>query len=396
MSRSLDLFAKLTGFLTTPHTLLMKSSEMDNAFVKNAIDAAAKIFLIGLLLYLSYKVIQPFVMPVVWAAIIAVAFNPMITKLAEMLGGRRKTAAISFSLVAVAALVVPVVMMATSSFEIVQEVASDLKNNEANFIKKAPDKVAEIPMVGQKISDIWNLAAHDLKAAIVATAPLAQDVATAPLAQDAATKLVASISSGLGSVLQFVISFIIAGVLLINPSKSYAATSKIARSFDAKRGEEFTKLTIATIHGVMTGVIGVALIQAVLGTLGMVVMGIPAAGVWGVLILICAIAQLPPILILGPIAVYGFVAYDTTPAIIFLVWSFLVSASDGVLKPVLMARGVDTPMLVILLGAIGGMMMSGIIGLFVGAVVLSITYAIFMAWVNEKNEEAQSDEELGR
>ena len=361
----------------------MKTSESDNLFVKNAIDVAAKLFLIGILLVLSFNIIKPFVLPVIWAIIIAVAFNPMINKLTKMLGGRRKTASIGFSLVAVAVLVVPVIMLASSSLEVVQEVAGDLKNNEANFIKEAPDKVAEIPVIGKKVSDIWDMAAHDLKGAIVATAPLAQD---------AATKLVASIGSGLGGLVQFVISFIIAGVLLINPSKGYAVTSKVIRSFDPVRGEEFAKLTVATIRGVMSGVIGVAVIQAVLGTLGMVVMGIPGAGVWGVLILICAIVQLPPIIILGPIAAYGFAQYDTTPAVIFLIWALLVSASDGVLKPVLMARGVDTPMLVILLGAIGGMMMSGIIGLFLGAVILSITYAVFMSWVNEKSADPELED----
>ncbi|MFC4993330.1 AI-2E family transporter [Rubritalea tangerina] len=367
----------------------MNASDSDKNFIKNSIDVAAKIFLIGLLLVLSYNIIKPFVLPVVWAIIIAVAFGPFIDKVTKWLGGRRKMACVGFSLVAVAVLVVPVWLLASSSLEVVQYVAEDLKDNKVDFIQEAPEKVEEIPVVGKKVSEIWNMAATDLKGAIVATAPLAQD---------AATKLVASIGSGLGGIVQFVISFIIAGVLMINPAKGFAITSKVARSFDANRGEEFTKLTVATIRGVMTGVIGVAVIQAVLGTIGMVVMGIPAAGVWGVLILICAIVQLPPIIILGPIAAYGFAAYDTTPAIIFLIWAFLVSASDGVLKPVLMARGVDTPMLVILLGAIGGMMMSGIVGLFVGAVVLSITYAIFMAWVNEKAgdtpEQASGDEEL--
>jgi predicted PurR-regulated permease PerM len=376
MSEIVYLLVNSHYFHKPDKRLQMTTSEPDNIFVRNSIDVAAKLFLIGLLLVLSFNIIEPFVLPVIWAIIIAVAFNPMINKLTKMLGGRRKTACIGFSLVAVAVLVVPVVMLASSSLDVVQEVAGDLKNGEVNFIKEAPDKVAEIPVIGKKVSDIWDMASHDLKGAIVATAPLAQD---------AATKLLGSIVSGLGGLVQFVISFIIAGVLLINPSKGYAVTSKVIRSFDAVRGEEFTKLTVATIRGVMTGVIGVAVIQAVLGTLGMVVMGIPAAGLWGVLILICAIVQLPPIIILGPIAAYGFAQYDTTPAVIFLIWAILVSASDGVLKPVLMARGVDTPMLVILLGAIGGMMMAGIIGLFLGAVVLSITYAIFMAWVDEKS-----------
>lgn len=355
----------------------MNSTPTDNAFVKNAIDAAAKIFLIGLILMFSYNIIQPFVMPVLWAIIIAVAFSPMIDKVAKLIGGRRKTACIGFSIVAVAVLVVPVIMLAGSSIDVVKDVASDLKNNEANFIQEAPDKVAAIPVVGQKVSDIWDMAAHDLKGAIKATAPLAEQ---------AATKLLSTVGGGLAGILQFVISFIIAGVFLISPEKGFNATRKIANSFAGSRGEEYTKLTIATIRGVMTGVIGVALIQTVLATIGMIVMDVPAVGVWAVVLLICGIVQLPQLLILAPIAAFTFTTHGTTPAIIFSVYCVIVGMSDGVLKPILMSRGLDTPMLVILLGAIGGMMLSGIVGLFVGAVVLSITYTVFIAWVNEKDE----------
>ncbi len=174
---------------------------------------------------------------------------------------------------------------------------------------------------------------------------------------------------------------------MLNPAKGFAAFSKVTSSVLGERGEEFARMTTGTIRGVMNGVVGVALIQSVLATIGMLIIGVPAAGLWGLLVLICAIAQLPPILILGPISAYCFSVYGSTPATIFLIWSLFINFADGVIKPVLMSRGLDTPMLVILLGAIGGMMLSGIIGLFVGAVVLSITYTLFMAWVNEKTDE---------
>ena len=135
----------------------MNPSESDNTFVKNAIDVAAKLFLIGILLVLSFNIIEPFVLPVIWAIIIAVAFNPLINKITKLLGGRRKVACIGFSLVAVAVLVVPVVMLAGSSLDVVQEVAGDLKNNEVDFIKEAPDRVAEIPVEKRSaISGIWQ------------------------------------------------------------------------------------------------------------------------------------------------------------------------------------------------------------------------------------------------
>jgi predicted PurR-regulated permease PerM len=110
-------------------------------------------------------------------------------------------------------------------------------------------------------------------------------------------------------------------------------------------------------------------------------MGVPGAGLWALLVLLLAVMQLPPILVLGPVMVYVFSVADTVPAVLFIIWGVLVSASDAFLKPIFLGRGLDIPMLVILIGALGGMMVSGIIGLFIGAVVLALTYRLFMAWL---------------
>jgi predicted PurR-regulated permease PerM len=160
--------------------------------------------------------------------------------------------------------------------------------------------------------------------------------------------------------------------------------SRIVSRFAGEKGPEIITHSTATIRGVMQGVIGVAVIQAILAAIGMVLVGVPAAGLWAALVMILAIIQLPPILVLGPIAAWVFTFADTVPAVIFLVWALLVSGCDGFLKPILMGRGVDAPMLVILIGALGGMMLSGIIGLFVGAVVVAIMYTLFMEWLADE------------
>ena len=146
-------------------------------------------------------------------------------------------------------------------------------------------------------------------------------------------------------------------------------------------GDRAITTTIATIRSVATGVLGVAVIQSLLSGVGLLVADIPGAGIGAIAVLIIAIAQLPPILILGPIAAYYFSIADTTPAIAFLIFSIIVSMSDAVLKPMFLGRGMDIPMIVILLGAIGGMLLSGIIGLFVGAVVLALGYQLVMDWL---------------
>ena len=139
------------------------------------------------------------------------------------------------------------------------------------------------------------------------------------------------------------------------------------------------KRRTVTIHGA-------ALIQSILAGLGCLVVGVPGAGFWALLVLILSIVQLPALLILGPIIIYVFSAYSTVTAVVFAIWSFLVGISDTFLKPLLMGRGVDVPMIVIFIGAIGGFMASGIIGLFIGAIILVLGYKLFLAWLNPKTQ----------
>jgi len=155
-------------------------------------------------------------------------------------------------------------------------------------------------------------------------------------------------------------------------------------------GKDYADLSKLTIRSVAQGVLGVAMIQATLSALGMMVMDVPAWGLWTLLVLVLAIAQLPPIVVLGFVSAYVFSVAETTPAVIFLVYCLIISSSDAFLKPLFLGRGMQTPMLVILLGAIGGMLMSGIIGLFVGAIVLALGYELFMKWLNKSEVASNS------
>ena len=148
-------------------------------------------------------------------------------------------------------------------------------------------------------------------------------------------------------------------------------------------GADFVRLAVMTIRSVFQGVLGIAVIQAALAAVGFLFIGVPGAMVWALLVMILAVMQLPPIFVVGPVIVWAFATQSTTAALIFLVYGGFVSISDTFLKPLLLGRGVDVPMLVILLGAIGGMIMSGIIGLFLGAVVLAVAYQLMMAWLED-------------
>lgn len=348
-------------------------ADKTNDFTMKAIETAIRLGLIFLLLSWCLDIIRPFILPVIWGIIIAVAIYPLFLKLKSAMGGRNKLAATLYSLVMVALLVTPTVMISGSLIESSQTIAENI--HEGTLVIPEPNKsVSEWPVIGEKVFDVWTQAAENIETTLETYSAEVKKVG----------KVIVGAAAGAGgTILQFVLSIIISGVFLATASGGHDTTLKISQRLAGdSNGKQFTELTIATIRSVAQGVLGVAIIQAVLAAIGLYFMDVPAWGLWTIIILVLAIAQLPPILILGPIVAYVFSYADTTPAIIFTVWSVIVSASDGFLKPLFLGRGMSTPMLVILLGAIGGMMLSGIIGLFIGAVVLALGYELFIAWLN--------------
>ncbi len=336
-------------------------------------DMIIRLVALAIMFVATYRIISPFIMPVAWGVIIAVAVEPLVGMLSRKMGDRRKTVSTLFALIVIAALIVPSVMLVTSSIDAVQAVLVQMEESQL-VVPPPPPGLAELPVVGEPLHKAWSLASTNLEAALQKFSPQIKDFTTLILAKA---------GGGLKTIFMFIISIAISAALLATADKGNEITQRILARIAGSKGPEFQALSTATIRGVMQGVIGVACIQAILSVIGMVVVGVPAAGVWGVFVLIFAIIQLPPIIVLGPIAAWVFSFADTTPAVIFLVWVLIVSGCDGFLKPVLMGRGVDAPMLVILIGALGGMMLSGIIGLFVGAVIVAISYTLFMLWVNE-------------
>ena len=352
-------------------------------FVKNSLAAAIQIGLLFLMAAWCIDILKPFIGIIAWAAIIAVAIYPLHCKLAAKLGGRLKTSAIVIVLAFLSILLVPSVTLTGSSIETAKNLSTSL---DEGTLKVSPpaDKVAEWPVIGKRVHKLWSEAATNLEATLHEHAGQVKAFSTWLL------KAVAGTATG---ILGFVASIIIAGVFLLGADKSYLATRRIGARLGGEKAADFADLAIATIRSVAKGVLGVALIQSLLAAIGLVVMGVPGAGIWAAIVLVLAIMQLPPILILGPVAVWVFSTAEPVPATIFLVYCMIVSFSDGLLKPLLLGRGVDVPMLVILLGAIGGMLAAGIIGLFVGAVILALAYQLFQFWLSEIDEELEVESE---
>ena len=349
-------------------------SSNDQFIVTRALEATIHVGLVVLLLYWCFQIGRPFLQIIVWGIIIAVAIHPWYDRLKSGLGGRGRLAATLFTLLALIVLLVPTYMLSGSLINTAQEYSAQL---DAGTLSVPPpsENVRSWPVIGEPLYKSWSLAADNLGAALSKFTPQLKKFGM-PL-------LTAAAGVGVG-ILKFVVSIIIAGVLLANDTGGGQVARAIATRLAGERGTAAVELAVATVRSVTLGILGVALIQTVLASLGFLVVGVPGAGLWALLVLILAIVQLPTILVLGPIIVYVFSTSSTATAVVFAIWSILVGISDAFLKPVLMGRGVDVPMLVIFIGAIGGFMTSGIIGLFVGAIILALGYKLFLLWLNKE------------
>ena len=366
--------------MTTP-----KPPTTDLEVSARVIDIALRLSVIALIILWSFSIFKPFLMPVLWAGIIAVAVYPMYLHLERWLGGRRKLALTVFTLLALSVLIVPTVMLANSTVTSAQSLSEDLEEGTLE-IPPPPASVAEWPLVGQKLFRIWQGASTNLSATVKQYGPEIKK----------SGKWVLSAAAGAGaSLLQFLIAILIAAAFMANAEAIANFLQRLAVRLAGEQGRDFVELAGATVRSVTQGVLGVAVIQSLLSGIGMLVMGVPAAGLLALVVLLLAVMQLPPILVLGPAMVYVFSVADTVPAVLFAIFAVLVSASDAFLKPLFLGRGMDIPMLVILIGAIGGMMTSGIIGLFVGAVVLALSYRLFIAWLTQDFGVDEFDPESG-
>ncbi len=348
----------------------MTNNQIDNeSHVQKSIYTALRIGFVALLFIMSYLILKPFVGLVLWAIIIAVALFPLHKKFSKLLGNREKLSAILIVLIGISLMVIPAVLFTASTVESVQNITEQM--DAGTLSVPSPDEaVAEWPIIGKPIYETWKVASKSLSDVIVMFEPQIKEMAP---------KLLSTATGIVLTVLLFIISLIISGALMINAKSSEKTAISVFKTLAGTEGEKFAMLAGATIRSVVQGVLGTAVIQAVFISISLFLIDFPGAEIVSIIVLFVAIIQLPVLLVMIPVIIYVFTYAGTTAAVIFTIWAVLWSAADNVIKPMLMGRGIDIPMLVILLGAIGGMMMGGIIGLFVGAVFLAFSYETFMA-----------------
>jgi predicted PurR-regulated permease PerM len=339
------------------------------------LDVLIRAGLILALAMLCYQVFSPFLTLMVWAVTLAVALYPVHRYVAAKVGGRQWLAATLITVLGIGLIVVPLAVLLSSMGDSVRDFVHDVQNNALEIPPPRPG-VAEWPLVGKKLYGYWERAHTDLPALVQSMQPKIGNLAREALA------MVAAIGGG---ILAFVGAFIIAGILMAYGEAGTRGTRAIFSRFaGVERGTNFTDLSVSTIRAVAQGVIGVALIQAIVIGLCLLVAAVPFAGVLSIVALVLGIAQVPALIVTLPAIAYLWMSggYGNVEAILYTVLLLVAGMLDNVLKPLMLGRGVEAPMPVILIGALGGMAAAGILGMFVGAVLLALGYQIFMGWVD--------------
>ncbi len=350
--------------------MTIKRSATEETYIARAVEASINIGLLALLAAVCLLILAPFIPIIAWGIIIAVASYPTLRRLQSALHGRGGWAAAIWTALLLAVLIVPVALLATSTVEGARSLAEHTKEG-AFIVPPPPANIESWPLIGTTLNQTWSMASNDVNAALKMLAPQLKIILPGLLAA----------SAGMGlTVLQFFLSILISGALLAKAKSAAEVARAFCNRMFGERGAEFQNLVGSTIRSVTSGILGVALIQAVLAAVGFLVAGLPGAGFWAVIFLVAAVLQIAP-LVLIPAVLFVFATTTTTKAVIFLIWCILVGLLDNILKPMLLGRGVSVPTAVVFLGAIGGFVAMGIIGLFLGAIVLSVGYELFLAWV---------------
>ena len=357
------------------NTSVNPDAEREKRISDRLLDVLIRAGLVFAMAALCYRIFSPFLSLMLWALILAVTLYPLQRLFAAKLGGKQGLAATLIVILGCVLIVAPTSALLNSLGDSMHEAVGRLQ--ESNVELPAPNpEVAEWPLVGKKVYAAWSRAHADLPAVLQTLQPKFADLAKMGLG------VVAGIGTGL---LKFLASFIIAGIIMaFGDSGSAASRAIFERIAGTARGGEFAQLSTATIRAVAQGVIGVAFIQSIIVGLALLAAGVPWAGVLAVIVLVLGIAQVPALIVTLPAIGYIWWSgdYGTGAAAGYSALLFISGMADNVLKPLMLGRGVDAPMPVILIGALGGMAAAGILGMFVGATLLALGYQIFMGWVD--------------
>ena len=329
---------------------------------------------IGILIAASFWIMKPFLPSLLWAAMIVAATWPLMTKVEAWLWNRRGLAVAVMTAAMLLVFIVPFTLAVTTIIGHSDEIAAWVKSLGTQALPPPPDWVAGLPGVGPKLQSAWESAAAAGPEGLSARlAPYAGKVVNWFLDQAGSVGLI---------VVQFLLTVVIAAIFYYKGETAAAGVLRFARRLGGRRGEEVSELAAKTVRSVALGVVGTALIQSVLGGVGLAIAGVPAATLLTAVMFILCVAQLGVAFVLFPAVIWLYWTDQNLWGTILLVWSVIVGTLDNVVRPLLIKRGADLPLILILTGVIGGLIAFGVVGLFIGPVVLAVAYKLLAAWVD--------------
>jgi predicted PurR-regulated permease PerM len=353
----------------------VRDSEPSKPWQRDLIDVLVRFSLLALMAFYCFRVIHPFLSLLLWAIILAVVLYPLHQRIRRGRGWSDGRTATLLVLLSIAVLAVPLVLVGESLLSSALGAAKHLEQGQ--FHVPAPKaSVAEWPVVGPKLHAAWTQLAAD---------PHLLAEKLGPRFRDAGLKVLGAAAGAAGAALLLLAALAVAGIFMAWGQETIASTRRVATWLvGPQRAGELVALCAATIRAVAQGVVGIAFIQALLVGVAFVLLPVPGAGLLTVVILMLGIMQIPATVVTIPVIVWVLAAQGVdTGTIVFSIYVFIAGLADNVLKPLLLGRGVEVPMPVILIGAIGGMVTDGLIGLFIGPVVLGVFYQLFWRWVDQ-------------
>lgn len=339
------------------------------------VDVTIRLGVLALLLYFCLVLIQPFISIIIWSIVLSTALYPIFEWTELRLGGRRYTAAAIITIAGLLIIVGPASWLAFGLIESLRAISERLDLSALAIPAPSAD-VKDWPLIGGSVYQFWDLASTNFGAAFATIAPQLKPLGSSLLKIAAAT--------GVG-IIEFLVAIVVAGFLFPPAPKLIDNVRHFSRRLSRGRGEEFLGVAGATIRAVSRGVIGVAVLQAVLASIGLMAAGVPQASLITFAALILGIVQIGASFVLVPVMIWSWLYLDMTPAVLLTAYLVPVALLDNILKPFVMGRGLKTPMLVILFGVIGGTLAFGITGLFLGPIVLAVIWELLFAWIGESD-----------
>jgi predicted PurR-regulated permease PerM len=379
---------KAAGSLTTASALAGEGASLKTSRQlrsgEDLIQLAIRLGLLAFLIYWTFVLIRPFVPILAWSIVLAVALYPVFNLLSKLLGGRQRLAAVILTVINLGIVIGPATWLGLSAVEGVKDLAATLV--AGNLVVPSPPKgVKDWPVIGPQFFELWNQASNNIRAALREVAPHLK-----PLA---GTMLSLAGDAGVGT-LKFLLSVALAGFLFPYGSQLVAAGRGFLYRIVPEQSEHFLELAGTTIRAVSQGVIGVAIIQSLLAGIGFKLAGIPGAGLLAFVVMILTIVQIGAAIVLVPVIIWIWIDKDFTTALLMTVFLCIVGILDNILKPLVMGRGLTTPTLVIFVGVIGGTLAHGIVGLFIGPIILSVAWELTVAWIRIDRTDATLPDRL--